>query len=607
MSSDFGDIDDDDLILAASQTETLISSQRTPLKVLPSNQTSAFPPSQIEGTPAPKLLTTSPSSDFGDIDDDDLIFAASQTDTLISSQRSPLEELSSNRSWTPPSSQSQPTPALKLLSKAPSSSQQPPISSQPQSQPVVRPQDLGPYRFTFGKHKGKKVDEVPKGYISFLREQGILERIPRPNSALEEMDRHEEQRRLAAQASAALIVSQMAARIGVAQPPPLAPQAPPPSFRFPFGMHKNKTLSEVPDGYIQYVKAQGLADEVPGLAAALELFENPPATLPSSLSAVVPMSSAPSSSAPAKSCPPSSSQRPALAPMLMATPPSSSLPQSSMSPWTSQIQGSVPTLSALPPVSSLPPSSVPPSSSQIPQIALPDALTYRFTFGVHVGRSLAEVPFDYLSHLNDRGIISSRPDLAAAIADLQQQNPSLFAPPDPSLYVLNFGSNHGMTLDSVPPSYIQYLKNEKISDTRPDLAAALKYFDRKNKKAQKERARKGKSSSRPTKPFDVPGDRTHDVGRFFRNDKQMWITAGDAKAYFGVETQAVLAAGVHAISGGRSKKGTRFWLHQVFYFAKHFKTTGSDTPTQALNKFKARNYEVGGGSITKTIRWGGFR
>lgn len=448
---------------------------------------------------------------------------------------------------------------------------------------------------------------MPKGYISFLREQGVLERTPLLNVALEEMNREEEERRLSSQASATLIVSQIAPRLEVASPPPPAPQAPPPSFRFPFGMHKNKTLSELPDGYIQYVKAQGLADEVPGLAAALELFENPPVNLPSSQSAVVPMSSAPSSNAPAKSCPPSSSQRRALAPELMATPPSWSLPKSSMPPWPSQIQGSVRTSSASPPASSLPPSSLPLSSSQTPRIALPNALTYRFTFGVHIGRSLAEVPLEYLSHLNDRGIISSRPDLTAAIADLQQQNPSLFAPPDPSLYVLNFGSNHGMTLDSIPPSYIQYLKNEKISDTRPDLAAALKYFDRKNKKVQKERARKGKSSSRPTKPFDVPDDLTRDVDRFFRNDEQMWITAGDAKAYFGAETQAVLAAGVHAISGGRSKKGTRFWLHQVFYFAKHFKTTGSDTPTQALNKFKARNYEVGGGSITKTIRWGGFR
>ncbi|KAF2804163.1 uncharacterized protein BDZ99DRAFT_525755 [Mytilinidion resinicola] len=331
MSSDFGDIDDDDLILAASQTETLISSQQSPLKELLNNSISGSPSSQSLLIPVPNLLTTAPSSDFGDIDDDDLILAASQTDTLISSQRSPLRELSSNLSWTPPASQSQSTPAPKLLAKAHSSSQQRPTSSQPPVQPVVRPQELGPYRFTFGKHKGKKVDEVPKVYISFLREKGVVEHVWALNAAVDEMDRLEEQRRAAHEASLALIASQIAAPVPVAPP---APQAPPPPFRFPFGMHKNKTLSEVPEGYILYVKAQGLVDEIPGLAAALEPFENPPATLPPSLSAPAPTSyvPAPSPGAFASVFPPSNSQKPAPAPMLIETAPVSSVPQISLPP-----------------------------------------------------------------------------------------------------------------------------------------------------------------------------------------------------------------------------------------------------------------------------------
>jgi hypothetical protein len=65
----------------------------------------------------------------------------------------------------------------------------------------------------------------------------------------------------------------------------------------------------------------------------------------------------------------------------------------------------------------------------------------------------------------------------------------------------------------------------------------------------------------------------------------MWIGSHDCIRFFGPDPKAMVAAGLCAFH-----KGQRFWLHQVFAYAKHFGVTNGETATKALNKFKARRY-----------------
>jgi hypothetical protein len=45
-------------------------------------------------------------------------------------------------------------------------------------------------------------------------------------------------------------------------------------YRFPFGVHRGKTLLEIPDNYSAYLRIdQNMADSMPGFAAVLRLFD----------------------------------------------------------------------------------------------------------------------------------------------------------------------------------------------------------------------------------------------------------------------------------------------------------------------------------------------
>ena len=65
----------------------------------------------------------------------------------------------------------------------------------------------------------------------------------------------------------------------------------------------------------------------------------------------------------------------------------------------------------------------------------------------------------------------------------------------------------------------------------------------------------------------------------------MWIGRNDCVRFFGADPSAMIAAGLTAHPFNQ-----RFWLHQVFSYAKHFKTTKGQTPAKALSTFKARKY-----------------
>ncbi|KAF1917385.1 hypothetical protein BDU57DRAFT_163561 [Ampelomyces quisqualis] len=187
----------------------------------------------------------------------------------------------------------------------------------------------------------------------------------------------------------------------------------PPLYRFPFGTHRGKTLFEVPENYIAYLRVdQEMADSMPGLTAVLRLFD----------------------AGQRPSIPPSSSQ-----PIAQEAPSSSASAKVSASqPVTLQERSSP---------------SVPSSTSQAP---------YRFDFGKHIGLTLSEVPADYIRFLKQKGIVESKPALAVAVIKHEREQAictqQRTSEPATSQYTLTFGKHTGKTLNEVPDSYIDWLK-----------------------------------------------------------------------------------------------------------------------------------------------------
>ncbi|KAG9186295.1 hypothetical protein G6011_02851 [Alternaria panax] len=70
------------------------------------------------------------------------------------------------------------------------------------------------------------------------------------------------------------------------------------------------------------------------------------------------------------------------------------------------------------------PESSQPFASQPPAKQEP----YHFDFGKHKGQTIAEVPPDYMSFLQQKGIIDDRPDLVEGVAECERHNPPIGAP-----------------------------------------------------------------------------------------------------------------------------------------------------------------------------------
>jgi uncharacterized protein (DUF3820 family) len=190
-----------------------------------------------------------------------------------------------------------------------------------------------------------------------------------------------------------------------------------PLYRFPFGTHRGKTLLDVPENYIAYLRVdQNMAHSMPGLAAVLRLYDagQPP---------VAPL-------------PPLS-----ISPLLPSQPICIVMPSSSASAKVSE--------------------SHPAQTSAIPPTPAP-AQVYRFDFGIHAGKTLVEVPPEYLKFLKQRGIVEGKPALAVAVIKHERellQNPPPSSQPDPARYTLKFGKHKGRTLSEIPNDYITWLKN----------------------------------------------------------------------------------------------------------------------------------------------------
>jgi uncharacterized protein (DUF3820 family) len=205
-------------------------------------------------------------------------------------------------------------------------------------------------------------------------------------------------------------------------------------YRFPFGVHRGKTLLEVPDNYIAYLRIdQNMADSMPGFAAVLRLFDagKPPITpLPPASSSQKTSNDAPSSIAPARP---------------IASPHSSSTGLSSTPPCASQTE-------------------------------------YRFDFGIHTGKTLNQVPTDYLDFLKQRGIVEGKPALAMAVARHERLHPPAVqtssSQDDPARFTLKFGKHTGKTLDQVPEDYLDWLKSSNILEENRALRAAFAYYEK---------------------------------------------------------------------------------------------------------------------------------
>ncbi|KAF2190436.1 hypothetical protein K469DRAFT_697706 [Zopfia rhizophila CBS 207.26] len=117
------------------------------------------------------------------------------------------------------------------------------------------------------------------------------------------------------------------------------------------------------------------------------------------------------------------------------------------------------------PLSAIIKSSLPSSAAQTSHAE------YRFGFGIHTGKT-SEVALDCLKFLKERGIVESKPDLAAAEAQSEHDYP-----PDPTTYKLTFSKHIDEHLSEVPKDYLQFLKGSNIISQYPEPQGAVKHHE----------------------------------------------------------------------------------------------------------------------------------
>ncbi|KAI4611616.1 uncharacterized protein J4E87_010466 [Alternaria ethzedia] len=359
--------------------------------------------------------------------------------------------------------------------------------------------DDEPYRMTFGKHEGKTLAEIPDSYVRWLIRNPIPSRPVEFTDALKEWEDEKAGRRTASsqpqsQASQMSMSSQTQAtpssQVYQAPPPSSQPvlssshvsrytnppspsrspspglvaQQPPPSsqptapqkspdaplYVLPFGEYKGKTLLEVPEDYLYYLGAsEDKLATLPGLAEALGLMQKdlPPV-------AMEPMAPSQTSS---QTLPPPSSEPPASSQISMASQSQQTQPPPSTAPshyslckddMPNSSQPPAPQLSASQPAPQ-PPSSQPPPRKQ----------PYRFDFGKHEGKTIAEVPPDYMAFLKSKGFTETNETLAAGVAEYERHHPPI-GTPRKGEYRFTFGKHEGKTVAEVPSQYIWWLKTQ---------------------------------------------------------------------------------------------------------------------------------------------------
>jgi len=266
---------------------------------------------------------------------------------------------------------------------------------------------------------------------------------------------------------------------------PTAPQEPTgaPLYVLPFGEYKGKTLLEVPEDYLYYLGAsEDKLATLPGLSNALGLMQKglpPVVTEPMAPSQASSQTLPPPSSTPGPYMghePPASSQLSQISQPQQAPPPPSTAPShyslcKDVVPSSSQ--PSAPQLSASQPTPQ-------PSSSQPP----PRREPYRFDFGKYTGKTIAEVPPDYMAFLKSKGFTETNETLAAGVAEYERHHPPI-GTPRKGEYKFTFGKHEGKTVAQVPQTYIWFIKNKTtIMKDKPEVGAAIRQFERTQKHTQ---------------------------------------------------------------------------------------------------------------------------
>ncbi|KAK4543956.1 hypothetical protein LTR36_004730 [Oleoguttula mirabilis] len=232
---------------------------------------------------------------------------------------------------------------------------------------------------------------------------------------------------------------------------------------------------------------------------------------------------------------------------------------------------------------------------------------YILTFGKQINHTLSTIPPAYIAWLKSNSVYETNAELRTAFDEWEKV---------PHAYRFPFGKHEGCTLAEVPPTYLNWLEENPApagqEDLRKELRKALAVHRKSEAGVQGALVSNTASTStaststasastastavasttstkRKKKPWVIPNDHTTDIRRYYyagdRRQGQMWIGCNDAVRYFGADPKAMNAAGLRA-----HHKNQRFWLHQVFSYAQYYGTTKGETPTKALNKFKAKNY-----------------
>jgi uncharacterized protein (DUF3820 family) len=379
-----------------------------------------------------------------------------------------------------------------------------------------------PYRMTFGKHNGMTLAEIPESYVWWLIKTPMSSRPVELTEALEAWKKDKKQPKVSSQAVSMPSQTQSTpSKMPVSRetytppssqvcqaPPPLSQVAmmsahlskyiyspsssqqsvsPTPSIQYPcpsqpthtqhspnaplyvlpFGEFKGKTLHDVPEDYLLYLGAsEDKLATLPGLADALRSMKQ--GLPPVAVKPTVP--NLPSSQA--------------LSPQKRA---SSQVPMVNQSHQTLPPTSSAPTHSAHSkdgiPSSSQPPSPQPPPRKE----------PYRLDFGKHEGKTIAEVPPDYIAFLKSKGLIETNKTLAAGVAEYERLNPPITTPrkgknSKPLEYRFSFGIYEGKTVAQVPAGYILFLKNKTtILKDKPEVGAAIRLYEESRSRRSRRR------------------------------------------------------------------------------------------------------------------------
>lgn len=149
-------------------------------------------------------------------------------------------------------------------------------------------------------------------------------------------------------------------------------------------------------------------------------------------------------------------------------------------------------------------------------------------------------------------------------------------------YYLNFGKHNGYTLDEIPSSYIDWILNVGVYETRPDLASELEE----------------RGLLKPTRPDEddiraalytwrLPApEQAYEPG-FYNPDTESawWIAQRDARLYFDVTANLLRRAGIEPLD----EEPLRYPLYLVYSCAEHFETMDPDTVEHALKRFLRKN------------------